>query len=103
VYIQFPVYASNGMVITGAFCPGKLRFKAAQIQIAIKDKIPGTAVGCFNFLGHMGNAATTGQGDRSLLRRQLAQQKLKKTGFAGTIGTDDGDTLTGLHGKVDGF
>jgi hypothetical protein len=51
----------------------------------------------------VGNATTTGQGDRSLLRRQLAQQKLKKTGFAGTIGTDDGNTLTGLHGKVDGF
>jgi hypothetical protein len=103
VHIKLSVYAGNGMVIAGRFRPGKLSFQAAQIQIAIQDKIPGTPVGCFDFLRHMGNPATSGQGDRALLRRQLAQQELKKTGFAGTIGTDNRDTLSGLHSEVDGF
>ncbi|EHJ06173.1 hypothetical protein KYE_02058 [Marinobacter manganoxydans MnI7-9] len=51
----------------------------------------------------MGNPATTRQRDRALLWRQLAQQELEKTGLAGTIGTDDRDTLAGLHRQADGF
>ena len=61
VHIELSVYAGNGMVIPGRFRPGKLGFQAAQIQIAIQDKIPGTPVGCLDFLCHVGNAATTGQ------------------------------------------
>jgi hypothetical protein len=103
VDIELTVYASNGVIITGRLGPGKLGFQPTQIQIAIEHKIPGTTVGCFDFLRHVGNAATTGQRDSTLLRSQLAQQELEKTGFTGTIGTNNGNALAGLYRQADGF
>ncbi|ERS86441.1 hypothetical protein Q672_14575 [Marinobacter sp. EVN1] len=51
----------------------------------------------------MGNPAATGQPHAALLGSKLPQQELEKTGFAGTVSTNNGNALPRLHGQVHVF
>ena len=71
--VQLAVSVDYGVVIAPGFGLGQFPFQPAQFEITIQDKIPGRACRGFDFLRHMGNPATAGQGYAALLRRQLSQ------------------------------
>ena len=103
VNIQLPVQAGNGMVVTTRFRFGQRPLHSPQLGVAIQHKIPGGPGRSRDFLSHMGNPAATGQPHAALLGSKLPQQKLEKTGFAGTVSTNNGNALPRLHGQVHVF
>jgi hypothetical protein len=72
MHIKLTVNTGTLVIVTPCFGGGQLRLESAKIEVTIKHKIPGAALGGFDFLGHVGNTTAAGQRRAALLGRKLS-------------------------------
>ena len=80
----------------GQFC-----LQATQGDVAVDRVFDSRAIECRGFLSDIGHAPFAGVVDLTLVGMQFATQNGEQAGFAGAIGTDEADFVTGIEGKVD--